>query len=71
MDKLHIFDTTLRDGEQAPGNDLNTDEKVEVARLLEDLGVNTIEAGCAANIEHDYEAIKKVAEVTRKFANAH
>ena len=43
-DKLFIFDTTLRDGEQVPGCQLNTVEKIEVARTLEELGVDVIEA---------------------------
>jgi len=44
-DRLYIFDTTLRDGEQVPGCQLNTVEKIEVARTLEALGVDIIEAG--------------------------
>ena len=44
-EKLFIFDTTLRDGEQVPGCQLNTTEKIEVAKLLESLGVDIIEAG--------------------------
>ena len=44
-ERLYIFDTTLRDGEQVPGCQLNTIEKIEVAKLLESLGVDIIEAG--------------------------
>jgi 2-isopropylmalate synthase len=44
-DRLYIFDTTLRDGEQVPGCQLNTLEKVQVAKALEELGVDIIEAG--------------------------
>ena len=44
-ERLYIFDTTLRDGEQVPGCQLNTTEKIEVAKLLEALGVDIIEAG--------------------------
>ena len=44
-DRLFIFDTTLRDGEQVPGCQLNTVEKIEVAKALEALGVDVIEAG--------------------------
>ena len=44
-ERLYIFDTTLRDGEQVPGCQLNTTEKIEVAKLLEALGVDVIEAG--------------------------
>ena len=43
--KIHVFDTTLRDGEQVPGCQLNTEEKVEIAKDLEILGVDIIEAG--------------------------
>ena len=43
--KIHVFDTTLRDGEQVPGCQLNTEEKVEIAKDLESLGVDVIEAG--------------------------
>ena len=44
-DRLYIFDTTLRDGEQVPGCQLNTVEKIQVAKALEQLGVDVIEAG--------------------------
>ena len=51
--KLYIFDTTLRDGEQVPGCQLNTTEKIEVARLLESLGVDVIEAGFPVRVRVD------------------
>ena len=47
-DRLYIFDTTLRDGEQVPGCQLNTVEKIQVAKALEQLGVDVIEAGFPA-----------------------
>ena len=53
---------TLRDGEQAPGFALKSNQKVKVAKLLEEIGVDTIEAGFPANKEHDYESVKAVAE---------
>jgi 2-isopropylmalate synthase len=46
LDRVFIFDTTLRDGEQSPGASMNTAEKVEIARQLVRLGVDIIEAGC-------------------------
>ena len=49
MEKVKIFDTTLRDGEQSPGCSMNTMEKAEVARYLERLGVDVIEAGFPAS----------------------
>lgn len=59
---LIIFDTTLRDGEQSPGASMTRDEKIRIARQLEKLGVNVIEAGFAAASPGDFEAIKSIAE---------
>ena len=61
MNKLIIFDTTLRDGEQAAGASLNIQEKLEIARALEALGVDVIEAGFPMTSPGDFEAVKKVA----------
>jgi 2-isopropylmalate synthase len=61
-DKLIIFDTTLRDGEQSPGASMTKDEKVRIARQLERLRVDVIEAGFAAASPGDFEAVKAVAE---------
>ena len=62
MDKLYFFDTTLRDGEQTPGVNLHLSEKVEIARKLEKLGVDIIEAGFPASSSGDYEAVKAVSQ---------
>ena len=62
MDKLIIFDTTLRDGEQAPGASLNTSEKLEVAQQLKVLGVDVIEAGFPIASPGDFEAVKLIAQ---------
>jgi 2-isopropylmalate synthase len=59
--RLMIFDTTLRDGEQAPGFSLHIDEKVRLARQLETLGVDVIEAGFPIASEADAEAVRRVA----------
>ncbi len=59
--KVQIFDTTLRDGEQSPGASLNIDEKVEIARQLERLGVDVIEAGFPISVPGDFEAVRRVA----------
>ncbi|MBW1989987.1 MAG: 2-isopropylmalate synthase [Deltaproteobacteria bacterium] len=65
-DRVFIFDTTLRDGEQSPGASMNTEEKVRLAGRLEDLGVDVIEAGFPAASEGDFEAVKAVcARVSR------
>jgi len=60
--EIKIFDTTLRDGEQTPGVNLNVYEKVEIARQLERLGVDVIEAGFAIASPGDFEAITEVAK---------
>ena len=61
MDRVIIFDTTLRDGEQAAGGSLNIQEKLEVARQLEKLGVDIIEAGFPASSPGDFEAVSLIA----------
>ncbi|MFC1865930.1 2-isopropylmalate synthase [Chloroflexota bacterium] len=61
MDKIKIFDTTLRDGEQAAGGTLNVQEKLEIARQLEKLGVDVIEAGFPVSSPGDFEAVKLIA----------
>ena len=61
MDKVIIFDTTLRDGEQAAGGMLNFQEKLEIARQLDKLGVDVIEAGFPVSSEGDFEAVKSIA----------
>ena len=60
-DRLVIFDTTLRDGEQAPGFSMRIDEKVRLALQLESIGVDIIEAGFPISSEDDAEAVKRVA----------
>src|SRR5690606_34047721 len=62
MRTVQIFDTTLRDGEQSPGVNLSTSEKVEIALQLEELGVNSIEAGFAASSPGDFQSVQAVAK---------
>jgi len=64
--KLIIFDTTLRDGEQAPGASLNEAQKIEVARQLEQLGVDIIEAGFPISSPGDFAAVKKIASCLKR-----
>jgi 2-isopropylmalate synthase len=59
-DRVHIFDTTLRDGEQSPGCSMNTREKLVVARKLVDLGVDILEAGFPIASDGDFEAVREV-----------
>jgi 2-isopropylmalate synthase len=65
-DRLYIFDTTLRDGEQSPGAAMTKEEKVRIARQLERLGVDVIEAGFAAASPGDADAIRAIAEVIKE-----
>src|SRR6266550_4497330 len=60
-ERVHIFDTTLRDGEQSPGISLNTQEKVEIAQQLARLGVDVIEAGFPITSPGDFEAVESIA----------
>ncbi|NVJ53175.1 MAG: 2-isopropylmalate synthase [Campylobacteraceae bacterium] len=60
--KIIVFDTTLRDGEQSPGCSMNTEEKIKVALQLEKLGVDVIEAGFAAASPGDFDAVSRIAE---------
>ena len=59
---MRFFDTTLRDGEQTPGVSLIPEEKVRIAKVLDDLGVDVIEAGFAAASEGEFQAIKQIAK---------
>jgi 2-isopropylmalate synthase len=63
--KIHIFDTTLRDGEQVPGCKLNTKEKVQLALALEELGVDIIEAGFPISSPGDFESVQEISKVIR------
>ncbi|PGM59534.1 2-isopropylmalate synthase [Bacillus sp. AFS053548] len=65
MSKIQFLDTTLRDGEQSPGVNLNRFEKLEIARQLEALGVDIIEAGFAASSEGDFLGIQEIARQIR------
>ncbi len=64
--KVYIFDTTLRDGEQVPGCKLNTKEKLHLAVQLEELGVDIIEAGFPVSSPGDFESVSQIAKVIKK-----
>jgi 2-isopropylmalate synthase len=64
--KIHIFDTTLRDGEQVPGCKLNTTEKVELALRLEELGVDIIEAGFPISSPGDFNSVNEISKIITK-----
>ncbi len=65
MERIRIFDTTLRDGEQSPGASMNLGEKIALARQLERLNVDVIEAGFPSSSPGDFESVKKIAQEIR------
>ena len=64
-EQVLIFDTTLRDGEQSPGNTMNSQEKLRVAKQLETLGVDIIEAGFPIASEGDFESVREIAKTVK------
>lgn len=65
MDRVIIFDTTLRDGEQSPGCSMNHDEKLHMAALLDELGVDIIEAGFPVASPGDFHSVQEIARITK------
>jgi len=65
-DKVYIFDTTLRDGEQSPGATMNHQEKVRLARQLDNLGIDVIEAGFPASSQGDFESVVEISQVVEQ-----
>lgn len=65
-ERIYVFDTTLRDGEQVPGCQLNTIEKIEVARMLEALGVDIIEAGFPVSSPGDFNSVREISKAVQR-----
>ena len=65
QDKIKIFDTTLRDGEQSPGCSMNLEEKIKIFEVLQDLNVDIVEAGFAIASVGDFEAIKEISKLSK------
>jgi isopropylmalate/homocitrate/citramalate synthase len=63
--RVVVFDTTLRDGEQSPGAALNVSEKIEIAHMLEDMGVDVIEAGFPISSPGDFRAVQRISREIR------
>jgi 2-isopropylmalate synthase len=63
--RVVIFDTTLRDGEQSPGASMNLEEKIKIAQLLEEMGVDVIEAGFPIASNGDFEAVREIAKLVK------
>src|SRR5579864_792512 len=64
-DRVIIFDTTLRDGEQSPGASMNLDEKTKIALLLEEMGIDVIEAGFPIASNGDFESVREIAKLVK------
>src|SRR5690554_7244677 len=62
MERIYVFDTTLRDGEQVPGCQLNTIEKIQIAQALELLGVDVIEAGFPVSSPGDFQSVVEISK---------
>ena len=65
-DRVVIFDTTLRDGEQCPGATMTFDEKLEVAEVLDEMGVDIIEAGFPIASQGDFDSVQEIARRAKK-----
>src|SRR5690348_7550398 len=63
--QVRIFDTTLRDGEQSPGAAMTLEQKIEVAELLDEMGVDIIEAGFPISSQGDFDAVSEIAKRTK------
>ena len=63
--RITVFDTTLRDGEQSPGASMNLDEKIKIALLLEEMGIDVIEAGFPIASNGDFEAVREIAKLVK------
>src|SRR5271167_4473248 len=64
-ERVRIFDTTLRDGEQSPGAAMTLEQKVEVAELLDAMGVDIIEAGFPISSGGDFEAVREISKIAK------
>ena len=65
-EKIYIFDTTLRDGEQSPGASMNLEEKIQIAEILEEMKVDIIEAGFPIASNGDFEAVLEISKNIKK-----
>ena len=64
-EKVEIFDTTLRDGEQVPGCKLNTEQKLKIAKRLDELGVDVIEAGFPVSSPQDFQSVSEISKLVK------
>ena len=64
--RVYIFDTTMRDGEQSPGASMSLEEKIQIARVFDELGIDIIEAGFPITSRGEADAVKEIAEAGLK-----
>ena len=64
-DKVIIFDTTMRDGEQSPGASMSLEEKIQIARIFDELGIDIIEAGFPIASPGDFEAVTAISKILK------
>ena len=64
-DRVIIFDTTMRDGEQSPGASMSLEEKIQIARVFDELGIDIIEAGFPIASPGDFEAVSEVSKILK------
>ena len=65
-DKVFIFDTTMRDGEQSPGASMSVEEKIQISRVFDEMGIDIIEAGFPIASPGDFEAVSAISKVLKK-----
>jgi 2-isopropylmalate synthase len=65
-DRVFIFDTTMRDGEQSPGASMSLEEKIQISRVFDELGIDIIEAGFPIASPGDFEAVSAISKVLKK-----
>ena len=64
-DKVFIFDTTMRDGEQSPGASMSLEEKIQIARIFDELGIDIIEAGFPIASPGDFDSVKAISKILK------
>jgi len=64
-EKVYIFDTTMRDGEQSPGASMSVEEKIQISRVFDEMGIDIIEAGFPISSPGDFEAVSAISKVVK------
>ena len=64
-EKLYIFDTTMRDGEQSPGASMSVEEKIQISRVFDEMGIDIVEAGFPIASPGDFEAVSEISKIMK------